>query len=223
MPRPGPCPWRQTGRGAGTDGAGAAGATQCALLAPALPAASCRPARSAGQVSAFAESREVPSQSLFAEHSVTGGRRKPRGLLFSSNGVLRVCRTTAFFCQANLAFPGLFPVLFSPRRVFVCSLRCDLSLVAVPEDGVTRNRRPARAFQPATSRVRRAQARPTETAASAKWAGGRRTAPAWVRPPLPPPPPPPTPSPWGSRGPSRVGSLRHPCLPVGKVPGSGQV
>lgn len=83
--------------------------------------------------------------------------------------------------------------------------------MAVTENGFTRNRLPTCAFQPATSRVRHARARPTETAASAKWAGCRRTAPAWVRPLLPHPPPPP--HPHGVRAaPSRAVSLQHPCL-----------
>lgn len=64
------------------------------------------------------------------------------------------------------------------------------------------DRCPISAFQLVTSPVRHARAQPTETAASARWAGCRRTTPAWVRPgglpgvawppllsSLPPPPP----------------------------------
>lgn len=68
------------------------------------------------------------------------------------------------------------------------------------------DRRPTSAFQPVTSRVRRARARPTETAANAKWAGWRRTAPAWVRLPA-----------WGLCGPFSGGPPSTP-LPTLSAP-----
>ena len=80
-------------------------------------------------------------------------------------------------------FAGVFArfrVLFSPAE---CEpLTAEVAFVAPRAAGGARATDSARcAFQPVTSPAKRALARPTETVPSAKWAGPRRTAPAWVR------------------------------------------
>lgn len=127
-----------------------------------------------------------------ATHSVCTGARPGRSPLQppwagkpSANGLEGP--GDGFSSVAGARFPGAFG-LFS---VFICT-RCAEGKFLISETASTSRSRqgwdsradgpPTSAFQPVTSRAARARARPAGTAASAKWAGRRRTAPAWVRP-----------------------------------------